>query len=225
MPPRRPGSQPDLSQQSGNPTSYIHDNYQDLMQLANENPEMAAQQVVAAAQKMVGHGLSPQNFKKLQLHVMQAARRGAFGLQKFLSDYLLAGTSRDLKVIRPGMEDVAAIGTLISEDINRPPIEWTRELLFIESVAKQYGLRICRLSEGMLPGGGIEVVRQFLREQLEEAKLDPEYGPGNDATFIPIEEWPVESYEEIYEMAGDLADEFYIEEEGGGFFVAPAQEV
>lgn len=136
---------PDLSQQANNPTSYIHTNYQELMALAEQDPEAAAQQVVQAAEAMVGKGLSPLNFRKLQMRAMKAAQRGAFGVQKYLSDYLLGGIDPSLKVSSVSrFEGIEALGTLISEDIDRPPIEWTRDLLFIEEVAGHYGLIITR---------------------------------------------------------------------------------
>jgi hypothetical protein len=139
---------PDLSQQAGNPTSYIHDNYQELMALSEQDPEAAAGQVIQAAEGMVGRGLSPVNFKKLQMRFMKAAQRGAFGIQKAMSDYLLKGIDPKLGVVggRGRHEDVEAkaIGSLISEDPDMPPIEWTRELIFIEGIVKQYGLRIVR---------------------------------------------------------------------------------
>ena len=136
---------PDLSQQTGNPTSFIHNNYQDLMALAERDPEAAAIQVIQAAESMVGTGLSMMNFKKLKMRAMKAAQRGAFGIQKFLSDYLLAGTDPSLKVSSVSrFEAIEALGTLICEDIDRPPIEWTRDLLFIKEVAESHGLTIIR---------------------------------------------------------------------------------
>ena len=136
---------PDLSQQAGNPTSYIHDNYQELMALSDQDPGAAARQVIQAAEGMVGRGLSPVNFKKLQMRFMRAAQRGAFGIQKALSDYLLGGIDPSLKVSKYAkFEDQESIGSLISEDPNTPTIEWTRELVFIEGIAKQYGLRIVK---------------------------------------------------------------------------------
>jgi len=136
---------PDLSQQTGNPTSYIHDNYQELMALCERDPEAAAQQVIQAAESMVGSGLSTINFKKLKMRFLQAAQRGTFGIQKALSDYLLGGIDKGLTVGSVArFEAVVVIGSLISEDINRPQIEWTRELLFIKEVAENHGLIIIR---------------------------------------------------------------------------------
>ena len=136
---------PDLSQQAGNPTSYIHDNYQDLMALSERDPEAAAVQVIQAAESMVGAGLSVMNFKKLKMRAMKAAQRGAFGIQKFLSDYLLAGTDPSLKVSSVSrFEELEVLGTLICEDIDRPPIEWTRELIAIKAIMEEYGLTIIR---------------------------------------------------------------------------------
>ena len=142
--PRPSRSMPDLSQQEGNPTSYIKDNYQELMALADQDPEAAAQQVIQAAEQMVGRGFSQLNFKKLQMRVIKAAQRGAFGVQKFLSDYMLAGMGERAIYTKGQYEDVEAIGSLITEDPDMPQIEWSRELVFIEGVLKQYGLRLAR---------------------------------------------------------------------------------
>ena len=136
---------PDLSQRAGNPTSYIHDNYQALMALSEQDPEAAAVQVIQAAEGMVGTGLSIINFRKLKMRFLKAAQQGVFGIQKSLSDYLLGGISKDLTVGSVSrFEEIEALGTLICEDIDRPPIEWTRDLLFIKEVVESHGLTIIR---------------------------------------------------------------------------------
>jgi len=134
----------DLSQQPGNPTSYIHDHYQELMALAEQDPDGAAQRIVQAAQEMVGAGLSELNFRKLKLRVMKAVQRGSFGVQKYISDYMLKGMGHGTLQTRGANEGVEAIGSLISEDVNALQIEWSRRLIFIEGVLKRYGMVLCR---------------------------------------------------------------------------------
>ena len=135
---------PDLSKQPGNPTNYIHDNYQELMALAGRDPEAAAQQVIQAAESMVGSGLSSLNFRKLQMRAMQAAQRGVYAIQKYLSDYILSGSGAPVIAGRYQRENLEILGSLISEDIDYPPIEWTRELVAMKAIMEEYGLTIIR---------------------------------------------------------------------------------
>ena len=79
------------------------------------------------------------------MRAIKAAQRGAFGIQKFLSDYLLGGIDKGLTVGSvQRFESLEVMGSLISEDINCPPIEWTRELVAMKAIMEEHGLIIIK---------------------------------------------------------------------------------
>ena len=99
----------DLTRQSGNPTSWIHDNYQELMGI--QDPEELAQHVLENITPMVGNGISQQNFAKMRQTLMMAARKGIHEVQKYLSNYMLRGAGL-------GVEDneQLALASMVCED-------------------------------------------------------------------------------------------------------------
>lgn len=160
---------PDLSKISGNPTAWIHDNYQHLM--AIEDPEELKNTVLRGVQPLVGHGLSVGNFRKLQLRLAQAAERSLFALKKAISDYLLAGIDPGLRVgsVSPVHEGVLrviddpqlAVSSMLDVELNP---EQARLVSLVESCGLPVGL--CEAEDRQdLPYG--EGVAELLTKALK----------------------------------------------------------
>lgn len=109
----RPSRPPrDLSAQAGNPTSEIQKHYSELM--AIQDPDELIQAADTLVQPLIGHGFSPNNYKKFTMDLQQAARRGLLGIQSFLSNYMLKGSGLGVAE----SNEIGAIASLICEDTN-----------------------------------------------------------------------------------------------------------
>lgn len=110
----------DLSQQGGNPTSALQAQYQQLMEIPDQN--MLIDAAMKIVQPLVGRGMSEPNFMKFKRDLMSSAQRGLTNIQMFLSNYILSGSG--LSVGRGerggGMrgESIDQIASIITEDAN-----------------------------------------------------------------------------------------------------------
>lgn len=116
-----PNQSRDLSQQQGNPTSALQAAYRDLM--AIQDPQELMEKAINTIKPLVGRGMSELNYKKFMQNIQGAAQKGVQEIQKFLSNYVLAGSGLSTGAGRRGSrgmgEDVvSAIASFITEDRN-----------------------------------------------------------------------------------------------------------
>lgn len=134
----------DLSQQAGNPTHAIQQSYHQLM--AIQDPQELQQAALELVKPMVGRGISDQNFRKFVQRLNVAAQRGIQGMQKYLSDFMLAGSGMGViggggrQMARESL-DIATIANLITEDADIIA-DYTPAQLQLKQLVESYGYRV-----------------------------------------------------------------------------------
>lgn len=134
---RRPGrpERPriDLSKKPGNPTSELEKHYQELKALASDS-EAAAAKAVEIIQPLVGKGMSERNYSKFMLDLNKAKERNR--VFEFLTNYILKGSGLGV------MDDVEAIASFVSEDINNLFVELTDKQRALKKMAESAGFSV-----------------------------------------------------------------------------------
>lgn len=126
----------DLSQQTGNLTHALTTNYQRIM--AAMSPQEMVEVALEVVRPTVGHGTSTDNFKKLEIALRQAERKGLVAVQHTITNFMLAG--QGLSVGRgqhPTREsaEIDQIASMITEDIwtNK---KWTDRQLALKELVE-----------------------------------------------------------------------------------------
>lgn len=133
-----PGRGRDLSQQPGNPTHALQQAYPQLV--AIEDADELKRAAIAIVEPFVGHALSQENFKKFLLNINQAHRRGGVvGIQRFITNYILAGSG-----LRAEDDEITALATMITEDANIP-VRLTPEQEALKAMMESYGYKVALL--------------------------------------------------------------------------------
>lgn len=132
-PPLRPGL--DLTQQGGNISAWIEQNYARLMD-QNADPQEIIDLCMTAAKHFRGRSLSPMNFAKFARTLQQAAEKGMMEIQKYLTNYMLAGANMRGEPQRHYAESIEGIASMISEEIE--PVLTIRQKR-LKALVESYG--------------------------------------------------------------------------------------
>lgn len=133
---RRHNRKTDLSQQTGNPTRAIQDNYERLMSI--EDPDELVQAANDLVRPMVGTGISNTNYKKFINNLRSSTERGIDGIKYFLTNYMLRGSGLGVE------SKIGAIASILTEDAN-VFIELTPHQQRLKQLVESYGYDVAVL--------------------------------------------------------------------------------
>ncbi len=136
--PRKPPV--DLSTKKGNPTSALQDAYSELMSI--DDPALLAQRAIEIVKPLINRGVSERNYAKFARQLAGAQIKGIGEVQKFLTNYILAGSGLGV-----AENKIAAIGSLLTEDADVTR-QFTREQHELKNlVESNTGFKVYLLSE------------------------------------------------------------------------------
>ena len=123
----------DLTKRAGNPTFEIQKHYDELMSIADVDE--LVQHAVQIVEPTVGAGFSERNYRKFMMNINRARERGVSEVQRFLTNFLLAGAGMK------AMEDIDAIASFVTEDIEEK-VELTEKQRALKEMVEKYGYQI-----------------------------------------------------------------------------------
>ena len=126
----------DLTARTGNPSSWIQEHYQELMAITD--PHELAETAIAGMRAMVGRGFSEPNFRKLLIALQQSERKGLVAVQKYLTNFMLAGAG-----MRTEDDARLAIATMITEDVE--PIQLSPQQRDLKKLVESYGYSVAMI--------------------------------------------------------------------------------
>jgi hypothetical protein len=137
----RPGL--DLTQRGGNISAWIEQNYARLMD-QNTDPQEIIDLCTTAAKHFRGRSLGEGGFVKFVRTLQQVAEKGLTEIQKYLTNYMLAGAGMraDAGVREPQRdyaESIEGIANMISEEIE--PV-FTLKQKRLKMLVESYGYNV-----------------------------------------------------------------------------------
>lgn len=139
----------DLSQAThDNPTKWLHQNYQTIMQQVAADPEGTMRHLMELFKGIVGHGFSELNYRKFCARMQDAMRKyGTAGVQKYLSDFMLKGIDPRLGVVGTReCSEIEALSTVLMEDVCDSTLP--EEVTSLMPIMQQFGLRVVSEASG-----------------------------------------------------------------------------